>query len=625
MGMEKARNIAIAVVALVMVVYHMISTQVLIVSVTRHDNLHLFFCLLLGFLGFLGKSKRQSVIGFAGIGLTLFSLGYRYLYDINIEMYGGLPTNDLDIAVSIIIVVLVFVTSKRAWGWILPILAGISAIYFLWKGGIPWFYALGRIAFSESGLFSFILSTSANFIFLFVVFGILLTTCGATPLFIESSKLLQNRFAAGSAFSVVASGALVGMASSAPPANTAMLCSFGLPLMTKAGFTREQAAGVASVAGTAGFLVPPILGAVAFVMAAWIGVPYIRIAAAAILPSVLYVLGLGLYCHFQAKRLGVVIVQAQINVKRLLFRAPLFLVPLLILVILLAYNYSLPYTIFWTLVALAFLSLLRKETRPSLKAWVAGLTQGAVLGAEIGTLCALIGLIPLMLTSTGLSITLPQMVLDLGAGNLLLVLIITGVLSIVLGCGVPVIGVYVMIAMVATPPLIKLGFTEFSAHFFIFYYAVLSFITPPIAPAVFVACKLTNTDVMKVGLEAVKAGAGGFFAPFFFMIFPGLLLEGGSIGSTVFGLGLACLFLFMLEAAQCNYMLTDLKFLERIFLFLGSALIFIYLFNLQYHIFVYSGVILFGVTLFWQIYRRVSSKGKSGLTEKGPAMIDQAL
>ena len=620
--MEKARNIAIALVAVAMVFYHMISTQFLIVSVTRHDNLHLFFCLLLVFLGFLGKSKWQSIMGFAGVVLTLFSLGYRYVYDINIEMYGGLPTNNLDIIVSIIIIVLVFVTTKRAWGWILPTLAGLSSIYFLWKGGIPWSYALGRMAFSETGLFSFILSTSANFIFLFVVFGILLTTCGATPLFIESSKLLQNRFTAGSAFSVVGSGALVGMASSAPPANAAMLCSFGLPLMTKAGFTREQAAGVASVAGTAGFLVPPILGAVAFVMVAWIGVPYINIAAAALFPSVLYILGLVLYCHFQAKRLGVVIIPAQIDVKKLLFRAPLFLIPLLILVVLLVYKYALPYTIFWTLVALAFLSLLRKETRPSIKAWVAGITQGAVLGAEIGALCALIGLIPLMLTSTGLSITLPQMVLNLGAANIFLVLIITALLSIVLGCGVPVIGVYVMIAMVATPPLIKLGFTELSAHFFIFYYAVLSFITPPIAPTVFVTSKLTNTNAMAVGLESVKAGAGGFFAPFFFMIFPGLLLMGGNIGFTLLGLGLSFLFIFMLEAAQCNYMLTHLKFIERIILFLGSALIFIFIFNRQYHILAYSGVILFAITLFWQIIRRIRSKENPELTEKSSEMVD---
>ena len=620
--MEKARNIAIAAVAVVMVVYHMISTQFLIVSVTRHDNLHLLFCLLLVFLGFLGKSRIQSIIGFAGLGLTLFSLGYRYLYDINIEMYGGLPTNDLDTAVSIIIIVLVFVTTKRAWGWILPILAGVSAIYFLWNGGIPWSYALGRMAFSETGLFSFILSTSANFIFLFVVFGILLTTCGATPLFIESSKLLQNRFTAGSGFSVVASGTLVGMASSAPPANAAMLCSFGLPLMTKAGFTREQAAGVASVAGTAGFLVPPILGAVAFVMVAWIGVPYIDIAIAAVFPSVLYVLGLVLYCHFQAKRLGVVIVPAEIDVKKLLWRAPLFLIPLLILVVLLVYKYALPYTIFWTLVALAFLSLLRKETRPSAKEWIAGITQGAVLGAEIGTLCALIGLIPLTLTSTGLSITLPQVVLDLGSSSVFLVLIITALLSIVLGCGVPVIGVYVMIAMVATPPLIKLGFTELSAHFFIFYYAVLSFITPPIAPTVFVTSKLTNTDAMKVGLESVKAGAGGFLAPFFFMIFPGLLLTGGDIGFTILGLGLSFLFIFMFEAAQCNYMLTHLKLIERILLLLGSVLLFLYIFNLEYHALAYSGVILFVVTLSWQIFRKVYSEKRSSVGERSGEMVE---
>ena len=604
MSLLRIKNLSLAVVGIAMVLYHMISTQHLLVSSMRHDNLHLVFCLVLVFLTLLGKSKWHTAIGVIGVVLTLLTSGYRHLYMADLEMYSGLPTSTLEIVISIVLIVLVFEAVRCTWGWILPIIAAVVVAYFFFYGGLPWDFTFGRMALAESGLYGFILRTSANFIFLFAVFGVLLNTCGATVFFIEFSKILQNRFTAGAALSVVGSGALVGTASSAPPATATMLSSFGIPLMKKAGYNREQISGVVAVAATGGFIMPPILGAVAFVMVSWIGVPYFRIVVASLFPALLYYLGLGLYCHFQAKRMGVVNVPAKMDVRKVVTRFPLFGVPLAILLVLLVKGYPLTYTIFWTLLSLAALSMLRRDTRPSFRQWAAGLTDGAVLGAQIGVLCALIGLIPLAVGSTGLGVMLPQMVLSLGEGNTFLILIITALLSIILGCGVPVIAVYVMLAMVATPPLVQLGFNEMQAHFFIFYFAVLSFITPPVAPTVFVSSKMAEANVIRSGIEAVKAGAGGFFAPFFFIIFPGLLFLPDKWYVSVMGLALAVCFILALESAQCNYLLRRLILPERAALFVSAALTALFLYNPAWYVLPFVGVFIFFIVLVEQFVRR---------------------
>lgn len=604
MDIQRIKNVTIPIVAIAMVLYHMISTQYLLVSSMRHDNLHLAFSLVLVFLTLLGRSKWLSALGLIGIILSSFCAAYKHIFIAELEMYSGLPTSNLQIIISIILLLLVFEAVRVTWGWILPVITALAVVYFFSYGGLPWDFTLGRMVLAEIGLYGFILRTSANFIFLFVLFGILLNTCGASTFFIEASKVLLNRFKAGAAFAVVGSGALVGMASSSPPANAAMLCSFGLPLMNKAGYTKEQNAGIIGVSATGGFIMPPILGAVAFVMVSWIGVPYVEIVGASIFPALLYFFGLALYCHFQADKMGVSSISAKIDIRKVLFRFPLFAVPLCILVFMLIKRYSLPYTIFWTILSLLALSLISKDTRPTPRQWVEGITQGAVLGAQIGVLCALIGLIPLAVGSTGLGIKLPQIVLSIGAGDRFLILIMTALLSIILGCGVPVIAVYVMLAMVATPPLVKLGFNELQAHFFIFYFAVLSFITPPIAPTVFVTSKMANASMIRSGIEAVKAGAGGFFAPFFFIIFPGLLLLSDKLHVTAIGLLLAVIFVFAIEAAQCNYMLTLLRRSERTILFVSAGLIIVYLYNPTFYLLPTIGVVLFLLILVSQVMRR---------------------
>ncbi|MFX0199437.1 MAG: TRAP transporter permease [Candidatus Hodarchaeota archaeon] len=611
MNIQHIKGLILAIVAIIMVLYHMLSSQYLVVSSMQHDNLHLAFSLVLVFLSLVGKSRWHSVFGIVAAVLSVLAGVYRHVFMAQIEMYSGLPVNNLEIVISIVLLILVFEAVRGTWGWILPTMVAIVVIYFFFYGGIPWDFTLGRLALAESGLYGIILRTSANFIFLFALFGILLNTCGATTFFIEASKVLQNRFTAGAAFAVVGSGALVGTASAAPPATGAMLSSFGLPLMKKAGYNKGQSAGILAVSATGGFIMPPVLGAVAFLMVSWIGVPYIRIMGAALFPALLYYLGLALYCHFQAKKMGVSIVPTTVDVKKILLRAPLFVVPLCILLVLLVKRYPLPYVIFWSIISLVLLSLLSKETRPNIGQWIDGVTKGAVLGAQIGVLCSLIGLIPLVVGSTGLAITLPQMVLSLGGGNRFLILIITAALSIILGCGVPVIAVYVMLATVASPPLVQMGFNELQAHFFIFYFAVLSFITPPVAPAVFVTAKMANSTIIRSGIEAVKAGAGGFFAPFFFVIFPAMLLLPDKLHITILGILLAVIFIYDIEAAQCNYMLTLLKPSERVVLFGSAGLIMVYLYNPSFYLLPIIGVTLFLLIFVLQVISSAARRKKT--------------
>ena len=504
-----------------MVAYHLTATQYLFVGTFDHLTIHLGLSLLLVFLTASGKSKRDSVIAGAGVALTLLSPGYMFIFSIDIQWRGQIP-NTTDVVLGIILIMLIIDATRRTFGWVLSILAAVFVLYLFFGRFLPpplevradpWDIVLGQLTMiGYSGIFGLVLGVSANFVFLFIVFGALLKVSGAIVFFSEVTKPMRARFSGGAALSAVTSSALIGMATGSPTANVAITGSFTIPFMKKVGYEAEQAGAIEAAASTGGQIMPPVMGAAAFIMAGMIGVPYFRIVAAAAIPAILYFFSIGIYAQLRAQKMGIHGVEEKIDVRETLLRAPLFIIPLGLIPFLLFKGYTPSFAVFWAIISIIALSMVRKATRPRWGEWVEGAIDGARARAQIGAVCALLGLIVTPMVMTGLGIKLPQLVEVLSGGKLAVLLLFTMVVVLLLGTGVPIMASYILVAMVVSPVLVRAGLDVLQSHMFVFYFAVLSFITPPVAAAVMVAAPIAGSSFIRTALEAMKAGIGGILA-----------------------------------------------------------------------------------------------------------------
>ena len=279
--------------------------------------------------------------------------------------------------------------------------------------------------------------------------------------------------------------ALIGSLSGSSGANVMVTGSYTIPAMKKVGYTPEQAGAIEAAASTAGPIIPPIMGTVAFIMAGFTGISYSRIALLCVLPALLYVFSVAFYCYFQGEKMQVERWEEPVNYKVLLLRAPLFLIPLLVIVVLFILGYTPMYVSFWAVVTITILGMIRKKTRPSLTTFIQGISDGAILGSKVGVTCAALGIIVTTVTMTGVGVKFPSAIIALVGDNLILLLLLTGIISIILGMGLPATASYMVVAVTIVPTLTRLGVDLLPAHLFVFFYANFSFITPPVAIAAF--------------------------------------------------------------------------------------------------------------------------------------------
>jgi TRAP transporter 4TM/12TM fusion protein len=527
-------DIAIAIVGVAMAMYHLISTQYLIFGGYEHQNAHLGFALVLIFLvAIKGGGKKSRLIMPVLIALSLACVVYVGMNVLALQMRVWFNTT-LDLVVGVLIVILVIEATRQSFGWILPVLTIVFIIYAfvghyipgpLRAAEVPLRGLIPSLAIGLSGVYGQILAISANFIFLFVLFGAILQTSGATVFFEHVGRLVGRKMAAGPAISSVVTSALVGTITGSVGANIATTGSFTIPLMKKAGYKPEEAGAIEAAASTGGQIMPPIMGAAAFAMAGVTGIPYLTIAVVAIIPAVIYFLVLALYAISRAGKRGITTNVGEVDYKEMLLRAPLFFIPLVAIVVSLMNGKTLMYAAFSGIVSAILLSLIRKQTRGSLAEWIRGFTTGALSGAQIAASVGCIGIILQVITLTGVGIKLPALVEAWSGGNVSLALLIVAVVSIILGCGVSTLAVYLIVAIVAAPVMLNLGIPMLVAHFFIFYFACFSMVTPPIGMASIIASKLAGAKYLPTAVEAVKASIAGFILPFLFIWNPILLLQ----------------------------------------------------------------------------------------------------
>lgn len=613
----------ISVIAIVMVFYQMAGVLHLFVEPTEHQNIHLAFAFVLVFLGAIQKSKKFLWLKLLLLVLSLAATSYIAISYQGLLDRLGFPTT-MDVIVGAVLIFLCLEGTRRAYGNILPALVLIYVIYAFLGYHFPepfetvYYPAdkiIGKLAVLQ-GIYGMVLGISADYIFLFIIFGAVLQISGATEFFTQVGRMVGRWFRSGPAMSCIVTSALVGTCTGSVIANIILIGSFTIPLMKRVGYKPHQAAAIEATASTGGQIMPPVMGATAFIMSGITGIPYITICAAAAIPAILYYFSAGLYTEFQARRLAIASVREEVDKRELLLTAPLFLVPLAVLLTLMIIGYSPMFAVFWSLVPLVPLSLIRKKTRPSLKVWVQSLTKGGIAGAEIGVGCALIGVIVATTTMTGLGIKLPAAIAGWSGGSLAIALIITAIVAIIMGCGITVAAVYILVAIMVVPALLEMGLTLMQAHLFAFYFGVISFVTPPVALGSLFAAQVAQAKFWPTGIEATKVASAGFIVPFFMILCPAIILQSQPMLSAVTGMISIIVILTASQVVFCNHYLAPVSQMERA-VFLLIALVHLGSMMMGNYILFAIGLIVFIFLTIGQVKkgRLLSALGKEEMKE----------
>ena len=485
------------------------------------------------------KSSRKRVAWYDWIWFLLSLSGMTYLiyeYQDIVISRGGMA-NSVDVIFSIITVICVLEGSRRITGWILPILASIFLLYpfvshldFMPDRLLTRPYDMGdifgQLFLKTEGLYSVAIGASVTFIFLFILFGAFLARSGMGQLFNDLALALAGDKKGGPAKVAVISSGFMGSINGSALSNVVSTGAFTIPLMKKVGYHKDFAGAVEASASVGGQILPPIMGASAFIMAETTGLPYSTIALAALLPAILYYLGVIAQVHFRAGRrdLKGMAKESLPQVKEVLKARGHMLLPIVFLIYLLIQNVPVGYAAAYTIGFTVVISMLRKETRMGFKDILGALEDGARQSLAVMAACAVVGIIIGVVSLTSFGTVMTSSIVTLGAGSLLLTLILTMLASMVLGMGLPSIPAYIITATMAAPALAGFDVPILAAHMFVFYFGVFANITPPVCLAAFAGAGISGGDPMKTGYLSLKLALAGFIVPFMFIYNPAMLM-----------------------------------------------------------------------------------------------------
>jgi len=425
---------------------------------------------------------------------------------------------------------------------------------------------------STEGIWGVPIGVSADFVYLFVLFGALLDMAGGGALLIGLADRVAGRSRGGPAKTAAVASAFMGSLSGSAVANVVTTGTFTIPLMRRSGFKPFFAGAIEAAASTGGQLMPPIMGAGAFILATWTNIPYARVAVAAILPAFLYYAALLMAIHFRAGRMG--IRAGGLREKEPVLARLHLLLPLAFIVGLLAMGRSPMRAAFWGVVTAFAISFLSRRTRPGLGRLGDALLAAGAGAVQVAAACAAAGIVVGVASLTGIGLRMSELLITVSQGNLLLALLFTALGSIVLGMGLPTTAAYVVLAALGAPALIQLGVPMLAAHLFIFYFGCISNVTPPVSLAAYAASGIAGAPPLKTAWTAMVLASTGFLVPFMFVYAPPLLLQGPPLEiAAVAGTALAGV--TALSAATMGYLRRDLLPWERGVLLTGAfALIF---------------------------------------------------
>ncbi len=516
-------------------------------------------------------------------------------------------------------ILLTLEAARRAVGMPIVIIASAFLIYAYFGPYFPGFlahrgYSLQRIAshmyFTTEGILGIPLGVSASFIFLFILFGAFAERTGLGQLFIDISNAIAGWASGGPAKVAVVTSALEGMVSGSSVANTVESGAFTIPMMKRLGYRPEFAAAVEAAASTGGQIMPPVMGAAAFIMAEFLNIPYLEIAKAAAIPACLYFFGIFIEVHYEARRCklrGMSRDELPRFSRVMLERGYLF-VPLAAIIGFLVSGYTPLYAALMGLVLCVLASYLRRSSWMSPRDIADGLEHGARNALGVAIACATAGIIIGVVTLTGLGLKVAHGLIELARGFLLPTLFFSMITSIILGMGVPTTANYIITSTIAAPGLILLNVHPLAAHMFVFYFGIIADITPPVALAAYAGSGIARSNPMKTGFTATKLAIGAFLVPYIFVYNPAMLL----IGTTPLGLAqnlvTACCGMFGVGIAMIGYCQAPMKWWERGWFFMGGLML------IDPGIYTdLTGLSMLGLGLAYQCYKK-----KAGVTSTEP-------
>lgn len=576
---------AIIILGLLIASYHIILALIGIKMPMQFRPTHLAFLLAMAFLKKAIPTEDHGVKTWERVVLWILAI-YSFAccmyislfacerYAVRMYMIG--PVTALDMVFGISLIVLVLVATKLIIGWPLAIIGAVSVLYLRFGAYLP--SGIGHIGYTWKkivdmeymttyGIFGVPIGASASFIILFMIFGAFLEASGTGGFMIDWATGLFGTQRGGPAKISVISSGMLGMISGSPTSNVVTTGVFTIPMMRKVGYEPAMAGAIEATASTGGQIMPPIMGAAAFILAEFTGTPYLKVAICAAIPAILYYLSTLMQIHFHAckKNLGGLSKEELPDSKKVFCEHWNQLIPIFILVGLMVIGFSTHYAAVWALFSIPVCGLIHKNTRMSFRDIFWAVIDGAKQATMVAVACAASGIVIGAFNMSGLAVRLTSAIVNLAGTSLFLALVLTMLAALILGMGIPTTAAYITCVAVVAPALTKLGLAPFVAHMFVLYFAVVSSITPPVAIAAYAAAGLTKADPIDIGFKACRLGIIAFLVPYMFAYQPALLMI-GTWYEVISAAVSAIVGTIVLAASLEGWLIGRIRIVERIFL-----------------------------------------------------------
>ncbi len=565
------------------------------ISATYFRPIHLCWVLVLIFLHYPLIANRENKFFVVGklidvilCGVVVFA-GYRlWIFDYNDinHLFYGLQFADMFAGCTLL--ALLLEGCRRTVGWVMVFIAALFLAYSALGDMLPSGFAIKAYSlqeliqfqiYSANGVFGSALGIAATTVFIFVLFGAFLEVTGAGKFFIDLAFSIAGKYRGGPAKAAVLASAGLGSISGSAIANTVTTGSITIPMMKKLGYKPEQAAGIEAAASTGGQIMPPIMGAGAFVMAQFTGVPYSEIMIASIAPAILYFFCTLLYVHLMACKLNLQAVSKTEAVIAVMKDGAHHLIPLILITVLLMMAYSPLLVGVAGCSAILMTAALRKHSRIGLKKFIEGMKNGALMALPISAACGAAGIIVGVVGQTGIGLQFTQFVMDFSGGYMLIALGLISLVALVLGMGLPVTAAYIVLAVMAVPMLTDFGLPLLTAHLIVFWLSQTSNVTPPIALAAFAGAGVANANPMKSSVEAFKLAGGLFIIPIM-MAYTSIVNPNDGMPALLFSIVQTLTIIVAIAIAIEGYLIRSLNMVERLVALLAIPLLLLNSFGL---------------------------------------------
>ena len=594
---QKMINVFIGIVSVIGAMAHFFFAYKSSISVAQQRVFHTFLFILVFFLYELKNQidKKKNIESVVTLLLTAIVLAVGTYYVINMSspimvnraMTGAtLP----EIIMGVFLILIIMELARRKVGAALTVLSAIFILYALFGKAMPAMikhkgYSITAIteylAWTTEGIFGTCIGASVTFVCLYIILGEMLDAFGAGQFFIDIAYAATGKMKGGPAEASVVSSALMGSINGSAVANVVTTGTFTIPLMKKVGYKSEYAGAVEAVASTGGQILPPVMGAAAFIMADLTGIPYSSIVIAAIIPGLLYYLALGISVYLEADKLGLKGEDPEKlpRVKEVLKTGWYYIVPIgVLLVCLLAFGFSANYSAVYAIISLLIVGTVKclvLEKRLPIKELYQTCVKSMKTTVSVAIACACAGIVIGIVSMTGIGVKFTSIVFRLSGGNTFLMLVLIMLACIVMGMGLPSTAAYIIAATIGVTPLVNADFSELAANMFVFYFAIVSFITPPVALAAYAGAGIAGGNPGKTGIRAFLLGLSGFIIPFVYVYNPALLIVDTSIGATLYVSVLALFAVFLLSVAVTGWLKGKINPVFRILMFASAVLMFI--------------------------------------------------